>query len=243
MNELIKVGELSTQGKISSLELVDQVNLFREQEGNRAKLQHKTMLEIIRDEFSDEISQQTLLPSNYISDRGKEYPMFQLSLNQAKQLLVRESKFVRKAVFDYIDKLEEVIKRQFKVPTTFREALLLAADQQAVIEQQQELIEFQQPKVEFHDAVTKSKDVCYMDEVAKILNMGIGRNNLFKFLRENKVLMEGNKPYQDYVRRGWFKIDESTYMEDGEVKIRHTTKVYQKGVDGIRRLLVKKYGN
>ena len=39
--------------------------------------------------------------------------MFILSLNQAKQILMRESKFVRKAMINYIEKLEEQIKNPF----------------------------------------------------------------------------------------------------------------------------------
>lgn len=37
--------------------------------------------------------------------------MFKLTLNQAKQVLMRESKFVRKAVIRYIEELENVIKQ------------------------------------------------------------------------------------------------------------------------------------
>ena len=94
------------------VELVKQINLFREQEGNRAELQHKSLLEIIRDEFEDEISRQKILPSNYKSDRGQIYPMFVLTISQAKQVLLRESKFVRKAIISYLNDLEENLNRQ-----------------------------------------------------------------------------------------------------------------------------------
>lgn len=45
-------------GYITSLELLEQINFFREQEGNKTELLHKTLLEIIRDEFSEEIREQ-----------------------------------------------------------------------------------------------------------------------------------------------------------------------------------------
>lgn len=54
MNELIKVGE-RTQEKITSLELLKQINLFRGQEGNRAQLKHSDLLKVIRDEFEEEM--------------------------------------------------------------------------------------------------------------------------------------------------------------------------------------------
>ena len=46
------------------------------------------------------------MESNYVNSRGKTYPMFVLTLDQARQILVRESKYVRKKVFEYIKYLE-----------------------------------------------------------------------------------------------------------------------------------------
>ena len=68
--------------------------------------------------------------------------MFELTLSQAKQVLVRESKFVRKAVIAYIEKLETALKVKFQVPTTFAEALRLAAVQQEMKKQWPELTDY-----------------------------------------------------------------------------------------------------
>lgn len=95
---------------ITSLEILEQINLFRKQEGNRAELQHKTLLEIIRDEFSEEIDEQKILLISYKDSMNREKPMFELTTAQAKQVLVRESKFVRKAVIHYIEELENRLK-------------------------------------------------------------------------------------------------------------------------------------
>ncbi len=102
--------KIINKNTITSLELLEQINFFRKEEGNRAELQHKTLLEIVRDEFEEEISQQKILPSTYTTDRGREYPMFELTTVQAKQVLVRESKFVRKRVIHYIEELENRLK-------------------------------------------------------------------------------------------------------------------------------------
>lgn len=119
------MNELMIKNEITSLELVEQVNLFRKQEGNRAELKHKTMLDIIRDEFAEEIAGQKILLSEYKDSTGRKLPMFILSLSQAKQVLVRESKFVRKAVIAYIDRLEQRLKdmSQPSLPKTYLEAL------------------------------------------------------------------------------------------------------------------------
>ena len=109
MNEMI----VKNKDKITSLEIVAEINKFRKEEGNKNELRHDNLLQIIRDEFSEEISLLKIQESTYKNDRGREYPMFILSLNQAKQILMRESKFVRKAMINYIEKLEEQIKNPF----------------------------------------------------------------------------------------------------------------------------------
>lgn len=102
--------KLMNKNTITSLEILEQINLFRKQEGNRAELQHKTLLEIIRDEFSEEIDEQKILLISYKDSMNREKPMFELTTAQAKQVLVRESKFVRKAVIHYIEELENRLK-------------------------------------------------------------------------------------------------------------------------------------
>lgn len=64
------------------------------------------LLKIIRDEFEEEINEQKILPISYKDSMNREKPMYILTLNQAKQILVRESKFVRKAMIHYIEELE-----------------------------------------------------------------------------------------------------------------------------------------
>lgn len=105
------MNELKNKNEITSLELVEQINIFRKQEGNRAELQHYDLLKIIRDEFEEEIGLGKISVSSYKNSQNKEQPMYNLTYNQAKQILVRESKFVRKAVIQYIEKLENEIKR------------------------------------------------------------------------------------------------------------------------------------
>lgn len=129
-----------------------------------------------------------------------------------------------------------------KVPQTFAEALRLAAEQQEQIESQQKLIEEQKPKADFYDDVVESKDAMPMDRVAKTLNMGLGRNKLFGILRNEKILMPNNTPYQKYVDSGWFRCIESKFSKpNGDICINVKTVVLQKGLDAIRKLLRKKY--
>ncbi len=96
---------------ITSLELLEQINFFRRQEGSRVDMLHKTLLENIRDEFNCNIGEQYSLPTSTYKDiQGKDRIMYILTLSQGKQILARESKFVRGAIFKYIEELEQIIQ-------------------------------------------------------------------------------------------------------------------------------------
>ena len=95
---------------ITSLELLEQINFFRKEEGKKTKTQHKTLLNIIRDEFKEEIHEQKILlmfrDVKIGNGATRKEPYYILSLSQGKQVLTRESKFVRKAVIHKLEELE-----------------------------------------------------------------------------------------------------------------------------------------
>lgn len=218
---------------------------------------HKHVLESVRELVrgcAEKSADPMFAESTYINTQnGQEYPMF--VMNRDGFTLLAMGFTGEKALqfkLEYINafnKMEETIKNGgFNVPKSFREALLLAAEQQAQIEQQQMRIEEMKPKEEFFDQVTDSKDACDMATVAKVLNMGIGRNNLFEILRNNKILQGNNQPMQRYIDLGWFRVIETQFTKkSGDICINFKTIVYQKGIEGIRKLLTslgyKKAGN
>ncbi|MBR2256511.1 MAG: phage antirepressor KilAC domain-containing protein [Blautia sp.] len=109
---------------------------------------------------------------------------------------------------------------------------------QNIINRQKKQIEELTPKAEFFDAVKDSPTTISMQQVAKILAVkGYGQNNLFKFLRSEKILDSWNMPMQEYVDRGWFKLIEQTYIQHEKTMVTTKTVVFQKGVDGIRKRL------
>ena len=81
-------------------------------------------------------------------------------------------------------------------------------------------IEEQKPKVRFYDTVTKSDTHLNLEQVAKLLNYkGVGRNNLFKILREKDILTMKNFPYQKYVDLEYFKLIEGNYIRKGQIEV------------------------
>ena len=108
-------------------------------------------------------------------------------------------------------------------------------------------IEEQKPLVEYAEHIQASKDVIDMKSMAKLASKNgikIGRNKLFSFLRDRKILDRENIPYANYMDKEWFEVVESTYtFSNGEEKITKTTLVKPKGQLGIVRQLRKYYLN
>lgn len=170
--------ELIKKQTITSLELTKQINIFRKEEydykiknnlslgkvelknGHYTELRHDTLLNIIRDEFEKEITDQKILGSTYKDESGKENPYFELTLDQAKQILMRESKFVRKAMIDYINKLEKVVSMQlYSLPTISKEELNVKNRELEIKERELKLkeIEFLEERIEKYKQYEKVK--------------------------------------------------------------------------------------
>lgn len=69
----------------------------------------------------------------------------------------------------------------------------------------------QKPLVDFAVHVSQSKDTIDMNEMSKIArdeNIDIGRNRLINWLKDKKILMDNNTPYQTYIDRGYFDVVE-----------------------------------
>lgn len=117
----------------------------------------------------------------------------------------------------------------------------------STIRQLNNKIEQDKPLVDFANHIQTSEDCISMNDMAKLATKNgikIGRTRLFNFLREKKVLgcKDGHKnmPYQRYIdTQPWFQLKESSYIQNGEVRIGLTPMVTPKGQSGIIRMLRK----
>lgn len=170
--------------------------------------------------------------------RKSEY--YQLTKKETLLLVSGYNVRLRLAIIDRWEQLENEKANQFKIPQTLSEALLLAGN----LAKENETLQLKQkedePKVIFFDQVTGS-DTCFdIGVVAKVCNLGVGRNNLFAFLRDNKVLQKNNLPYQQYIDKGYFRVIEGSFTRpDGSVQVTYKTVVFQKGVD----FIIRKYNS
>lgn len=188
----------------------------------------------LKSNFIQDVDYQVLRQNPQNSNGGRPTNIYKLSVSCMEFFVARKIR----PVFEVYRQVFHGMANTYQVPQSFSEALMLAAKQQQKIEQQQKTIEASRPKVEFFDAVADSKTAIKIGDLAKVLAVkGLGRNNLFELLRNKKILMENNIPYQTYVDRGYFRTVEQKYTAGDEVRISIRTLVYQKGVDFIRKLI------
>jgi anti-repressor protein len=96
------------------------------------------------------------------------------------------------------------------------------------------------PKAEFYERVANTSSSFSLGETAKMMEIPcFGRNNLIRFLRDEMgILMSDNVAKQRYIERGYFHIVQRDYFApDGTPRVKAVTRVYEKGVNYIRRLL------
>lgn len=94
--------------------------------GHYIELQHNDLLKKIRDEFNIQVNEgknplveNKIIPTSvngifetsYKDDKGELRPMFILTIDQAKQVLLRESRIVRRKVIEYLNLLEKRIRQ------------------------------------------------------------------------------------------------------------------------------------
>ncbi len=84
-------------------------------------------------------------------------------------------------------------------------------EQNRIIEEKTQVIEEQAPLVRFANHVSEASNCIDIGQLAKIVKdegMDIGRNKLFKWLKQNGYLMNDNTPYQRYINSGLFEVIE-----------------------------------
>lgn len=106
------------------------------------------------------------------------------------------------------------------------------------------LIEEQAPLVELSNNLIASDDTININQMAKILRdekfKNVGRNRLFEFLRDEKILMNDNTPYQRYIEQDYFEVIESVGNDE---KIYPQTLITTRGQVFVTRMVRNKYDN
>lgn len=133
---------------------------------------------------------------------------------------------------NYLPFLEEPYKGLFRL-------------QMMAINQLNERIRHDQPLVDFANQVSDTTNLIDMNAMAKLAaeeNIPIGRNRLFRWLRENGILMSDNLPYQKFIDRGYFAVKESVFEAGSMTKTYQQTFVTGRGQRFIIGRLKNEFG-
>jgi anti-repressor protein len=120
------------------------------------------------------------------------------------------------------------------VPSDYREAMMLAIDLYDSRTALKVQIESDAPLVAFANAVQSADENILIGVLAKSLG-DIGPSNLMALLRYKKILITStnrtkhNTPFQLYIDRGYFVVDEGTIEVKDKTRLTFTTKVTPKG--------------
>lgn len=151
---------------------------------------HKHVLEAIRvmEPSWEKVAGTKFRLGTYKDANQQGRPCYELTKTEC---LYVATKFNDEARAKLILRWEQLEKEKrngnFQVPGSFKEALLLAAQQQEQIENQQKQIAADKPKVLFAEAVSTSQRSCLISELAKIISQNgvtIGQNRLFEWMRK-----------------------------------------------------------
>ena len=163
-----------------------------------------------------------------------------ISIDMAKQICMIQRTPEGKQCRQYLIDLEKAWNTPEQV---FARALKMADE---TINNLKIQIAEQKPLVTFAENVASSADSISMKQMANLAqdeHIDIGRNRLIKFLKEKKILMKDNTPYQQYLDRKYFdviKVPKQTVC--GEMYFQ-TTVVTGKGQIWLLNKLKEEYGN
>lgn len=174
--------------------------------------------------------------SEYTDKKGEKRPQYELNKKSSLLLASGYDILLRARIIDRWEELETQSRQGFQVPSSFSEALMLAAEQQKQIEMQQNQLSAQAPKVLFADAVVASENSILIGRLANVLKQNgieIGQNRLFKWLRDNGYLCKCgekyNQPTQMAMELELFEVSYGSVVRADKSINTITTKVTGKG--------------
>ena len=193
--------------EMSSLQVVDLINKFRKEEGNKKLKEHRRFLQDIRKEVEVVKSQEEglhgLVQSSYKNAQNKEQPCYIMNRFWIMLMLNKESTLVRFKTQLYIEALENKLKQQ-QISTDQIKQMIDEAVKAAVAPYIDRIEKLTAPKEAPKTKENKIKTPYSVTKIAKLANMP--RNDVNPTLRDQKII-SGN------TRTGWVLNKE--YEEDG----------------------------
>jgi len=193
---------------------------------------HADVLRDIRAMFKELEIGERKFASSYFDSQDKERPVINLNHDLTMTLITGYSIKLRHAVVERLAELESAPAH--KLPSTFGEALQLAANQAIEIETQNKLIALQAPAVKFVEDYTQAETGSKgFRQVAKLLKV---KENVFRdFLVDHKIMyrLAGEwTAYGNHINLGRFEVTTG----ESNKHVHNTTKFTAKGINWIAGL-------
>jgi anti-repressor protein len=147
-----------------------------------------------------------------------ESALYELIFGSRKSEAVKFKEWVTSKVLPSIRKTGSYSVTPKKELSIEEMTLLVIQNMQSKIADQSRQLELQKPKVEFANKVVNTNNAISVREFGKVI--GMGEKKFFEWLRNNKLLMESNIPYQKYVEAGYFKVIEWVLEAKNQVKFK-----------------------
>lgn len=145
---------------------------------------------------------------------------------QGEKGILFSAKYVER--FNQLEKafLEKSMYAKYSLPRNYKEALakLIEAEEEKEkllvdIKEKDITLEAQAPKVEIYEDFLSRENLYSVNNIAKVLAIkGLGRNNLYKYLRVNKIFMDDYEAYQQYINEGKVIHRERRYTYNKKVR-------------------------
>ena len=223
--------------------LVVSSRIIAEQLGKR----HSDVLEQIERISESEEFRSLIIPSTYtVEGQNRTYKEYLLTKDGFTLYMFNIQGYndFKMIYINRFNEMEKELKEQFKVPTTIKEALLLALEQQEKIEvleienkiKEQQIAEYK-PRIEYLDTILNSQDTMTVTQIAA--DYGISAKRLNQILHEEKIQRKVGGQwllYTNHMNNGYTKSE--TYM-DVKGSPRINTKWTQKGRVKIHEILSK----
>lgn len=182
------------------------------------------------------------IKSSYQAGTGKTYPCYKLT-RKGCDMVANKLTGAKGILFtaEYVTRFEEMEKQlqtqqllpNFNDPVASARAWAdaMEAKQKAQLE-----LEANKPKIEFAEAMQASDESISIGTFAKILKqngVNIGRDRLFKYLREHNYLCSSyeqhNLPRQFYMEQGYFEVNTTVFKAPWGTRYTHVPKITPKG--------------
>ena len=239
-NTLVPQNNNTGVDKIEMLspQVVDMINGFRAEEGNRAKLTHPNFMKKIRKEmnilksagFDNEVNFYLV---EYLDKKGEKRPCYRMNRNAILQMAASESAIVRAKIIQYIEALENRLKQQ-QISADQIKQMIDEAVKAAIAPYFDRIEKLTAPKETPKTKEIKMKTPYSVTKIAKLANMS--RNDVNPILRDQKIISGNTRTgwvlNKEYEEAGWGITNENGGQYNGSFVM-----YSKKGKDAILKIL------